>query len=92
MYSEKPDLYGPFWIYTTLIVILAILGNLAHYFDLMSEGADLSNFKCDFKFVPTAAIIIYSVGLGLPLALKVIMKFMGAQFFGNSFIEVRNTY
>jgi hypothetical protein len=31
-YKEKPDLYGPLWIYTTLIIMLAIAGNLSRYF------------------------------------------------------------
>lgn len=29
--SYKPDLYGPFWVFTTLIFILAASGNLATY-------------------------------------------------------------
>ena len=31
LYKDKPDLYGPFWIYTTLIIMLAIAGNLSRY-------------------------------------------------------------
>lgn len=36
IYKEKPDLYGPFWILTTLIAVLAILGNLGRYFDMLA--------------------------------------------------------
>ena len=29
---ERPDLYGPFWIYTTLIYVIAAGGALSYYF------------------------------------------------------------
>ena len=29
---DKPDLYGPFWIYTTLIYVIAAGGALSYYF------------------------------------------------------------
>lgn len=35
-YKGNPDLYGPFWIYTTLIIILAIAGNLSRYIQMGS--------------------------------------------------------
>jgi hypothetical protein len=31
--GDKPDLYGPFWIYTTVIFLLAIVENINNYFD-----------------------------------------------------------
>jgi hypothetical protein len=51
--SEKtPDLYGPFWIYTTLIFIIAAAGSLAKYI----KGASTQNFF--EEFVPIAAGIV----------------------------------
>ena len=88
LYKEKPDLYGPFWIYTTLIVILAIAGNF-HRALLLPAG---EKFKYNFNYVPIAATVIYGIGFGLPFALKIIMKFMGAGFFASSFIEVVGIY
>lgn len=32
--EKKPDLYGPFWIYTTLILLVVINGNLNSYFSV----------------------------------------------------------
>lgn len=84
MYKEKPDLYGPFWIYTTLIIVLTVAGNFSRY---LQSGTE--KFTYNFNYIPIAAIVIYSVGFGLPLALKVLMKFLGANFFSGSFIEVR---
>jgi protein YIPF1/2 len=82
-YQAKPDLYGPFWIYTTLIIMLAIAGNLYRYFQL---GDD---FTYNYNFVPVAATVIYSIGLGLPLGLKLLMQFLGSRFFNGTYIEVR---
>lgn len=83
MYKEKPDLYGPFWIYTTLVIILSIAGNFSRYLQSGPEG-----FTYDFNYIPIAAAVIFSVGFGLPLALKLLMRFMGANFFSGTFIEV----
>jgi len=82
-YKEKPDLYGPFWIYTTLVIMLAISGNLSRYLQL-EEGT----FTYNYNYIPIAATIIYSMALGLPLALKVLMRFLGTNFFDGTFIEV----
>ena len=86
LYKEKPDLYGPFWIYTTLIVILAITGNFQRYLET-SE-----NFAYNFNFVPIAATVVYSIGFGLPLALKFIMKLLGSGFFASSYVEILGIY
>jgi hypothetical protein len=51
--SEKtPDLYGPFWIYTTLVFIIAAAGSLAKYI----SGENTKNFFQEF--VPFAAGIV----------------------------------
>ena len=83
IYKEKPDLYGPFWIYTTLVIMIAVSGNLSRYYQLKP------NFTYNYEFIPIAATVIYSIGLGLPLGLKFMMRFMGANFFNGTYIEVR---
>jgi NADH:ubiquinone oxidoreductase subunit 5 (subunit L)/multisubunit Na+/H+ antiporter MnhA subunit len=90
-YKEKPDLYGPFWIYTTLVVVIAMMGNLARYIDLVIKE-DSAKFEENYEFVPVAATVIYSIGFGLPLLLKLIMKFMGTGFFSSSYLEVLGIY
>jgi len=32
--ERNPDLYGPFWIYTTLIFLVTFAGNLSNYFSV----------------------------------------------------------
>ncbi len=60
--ENKPDIYGPFWILTTLIFIISVAGNLALWIG--------SNGKVyDFNFVPLAASLVYMVGFIIPLIL-----------------------
>ena len=66
--ENKPDLYGPFWIYTTLIYVIAAGGALSYYFT-----NSINNY---FQmFVPVAGSILYSFGFGFPLVLWLCMKF-----------------
>lgn len=65
---DHPDLYGPFWIYTTLIYVIAAGGALSFYFT-----NSINNY---FQaFVPVAGSILYSFGFGFPLILFGIMKY-----------------
>ena len=65
---DHPDLYGPFWIYTTLIYVIAAGGALSFYFT-----NSINNY---FQaFVPVAGSILYSFGFGFPLILFGCMKY-----------------
>lgn len=65
--EKNPDLYGPFWIYTTLIYVIAAGGALSYYFTNSANNY----FQ---MFVPVAGSILYCFGFGFPLALWVCMK------------------
>ena len=71
-YSEKPDLYGPLWIYATMICFLFISGNITRYIE--SEGDD---FTYTFNLIPVASILLLCVGVGLPLLIKVLLNVYG---------------
>lgn len=64
---NSPDLYGPFWIYTTLIYVIAAGGALSYYFTNSANNY----FQ---MFVPIAGSILYSFGFGFPFALWLAMK------------------
>ena len=81
--NNSPDLYGPFWIYTCLIFIIAASGSLSRYF----QGSEMSNFF--ENFVPTAAMIIYGIGFFVPLIIVIIMKCFGCH---DSYISVLCIY
>ena len=71
--TEKPDLYGPFWIYTCLIFILSASGSLSRIF----QGSQVSNF---FQtFVPVASGLIYGIGFITPLVMVIIMRCFSAK-------------
>ncbi len=58
--SEKtPDLYGPFWIYTTLIFIIAAAGSLSGYLQ------DVSSKNFFQEFVPIATAIVIHVNIDI---------------------------
>jgi hypothetical protein len=69
----NPDLWGPFWIYTSLVFIIAAVGNIQGFF---SSGSD-STFHFDYGYVPLGAVLVYVIGFGTPLLLTVFMKCFG---------------
>lgn len=69
--GENPDFYGPFWIYTTLIFLLAFAENLHNYIAVGYE-----EFEYDFKNFPPSFTIVYGIGFGAPLILCTIMKYL----------------
>ena len=64
---DQPDLYGPFWIYTTLIYVIAAGGALSYYF----TNSVNNYFQA---FVPVAGSILYTFGFGFPLLMYLCMK------------------
>ncbi len=68
----SPDVYGPFWIYTTLIFVVAAAGSLSSYF---SEREAKGFFQ---EFVPISAAIVklevifrfIALDLGSPASLR----------------------
>ena len=81
--EKKPDLYGPFWIYTTLIFIIASAGSLTKYI----HGADQEDYFQ--KFIPVAGAVIYGIGFCLPLIVKALMQIFGSE---TSFVLVLCIY
>jgi uncharacterized membrane protein len=75
-YNAKPDLYGPFWVLTTLICTLFISSNLYCYI-MFNQKDDESSSGITFRAIPTAAAVIYGVGIGLPLLMKLLLSFYG---------------
>lgn len=52
--EKKPDLYGPFWIYATLVFMVAVAGNISNYI----AHPDKAVFKYNFSFVPISATYV----------------------------------
>eukprot|EP00808_Paulinella_micropora_P023127 g32247.t1 len=62
--DDKPDMYGPFWICTTLIFLMAAGGNFADYLGASPDHV----WKYNFKMVNWAAWVFYSSITIIPIA------------------------
>eukprot|EP00193_Tetraselmis_chui_P009802 CAMPEP_0177755116 /NCGR_PEP_ID=MMETSP0491_2-20121128/2392_1 /TAXON_ID=63592 /ORGANISM="Tetraselmis chuii, Strain PLY429" /LENGTH=350 /DNA_ID=CAMNT_0019270587 /DNA_START=362 /DNA_END=1414 /DNA_ORIENTATION=+ len=63
---SNPDLYGPFWVATTVIFITAVTGNLAYYLALGSSASEdkSMDWVYDIDKVSLSALLFYGyVGL-----------------------------
>lgn len=60
----KPDFYGPFWIYNTLIFLIAAMGSFQTYYDIIYNSDSTSNNKADLnvnyfvQYLPTAWLLV----------------------------------
>ncbi|XP_074574606.1 uncharacterized protein LOC141831064 [Curcuma longa] len=73
----NPDLYGPIWISATLIVILAILGNVGTY--LMRKGSDPSTtWMFDVSYIDWAACIIFGYAIAVPALFYFLFYYFGS--------------
>lgn len=71
----NPDLYGPFWIATTVVVILFLTGTISQY--LAKEGK--KHFIYDFTLLSGAAGLIYGYTFLIPVALWGALKWFRAE-------------
>ena len=49
-------------------------------------------FTYNYNYIPIAATVLYSLALGLPLGLKLLMRVLGTQFFNGTFIDLVGIY
>ncbi|XP_073389567.1 uncharacterized protein [Physcomitrium patens] len=74
--SQNPDMYGPFWICSTLVFVTASLGNLAAYLSYKSKTTG-GHWHYDINLMSSAALVFYGyVGL-VPLALYFLLRYLG---------------
>jgi len=71
----NPDLYGPFWIATTVVFILFLGGTISQYLDSIGKEA----FAYDFTLLSGAAGLIYGYTLVIPIALFLALKYFGSE-------------
>jgi len=71
----SPDLYGPLWIATTVVVILFLTGTISQ--KLASEGKQ--HFEYDFRLLSGAAGLVYGYTLFVPAGLWAALRWFGAQ-------------
>lgn len=75
--SHNPDMYGPFWICSTLVFLTAALGNFAAYLAHKNAGDSGIAWHYDITKVTGSAGLFYGyVGI-VPLALYFLLKYLG---------------
>ncbi|GBG68828.1 hypothetical protein CBR_g3522 [Chara braunii] len=71
--GARPDIYGPFWICTTLIFLASALGNIANYL----SSSKHTDWHLDINKVSRSTTLLYGyVGL-VPLLLFGVLKYYG---------------
>ncbi|KAF1912961.1 hypothetical protein BDU57DRAFT_550725 [Ampelomyces quisqualis] len=71
----NPDLYGPVWIATTVVVVLFLTGTINQY--LAQRG--VGRFEYDFKLLSGAAGLVYGYTAAVPVALWAVLKWYGSE-------------
>ena len=77
----NPDLYGPFWIATTVVVILFMTGTISSYLARTGE----KHFAYNFRLLSGAAGLIYGYTGVIPVALWGVLRWFGSE--GASVLE-----
>jgi hypothetical protein len=70
----NPDLYGPFWLATTVVFILFLTGTISQYL----ARQHIKHFTYDFRLLSGAAGLIYGYTGVIPVALWGLLKWFGA--------------
>ncbi|CAJ1960878.1 unnamed protein product [Sphenostylis stenocarpa] len=73
--ATNPDLYGPFWICTTLIFVAASIGTFVTY---IAHKLKSKEWNYDINLVTWSAGLFYGYVTIVPLCLYVILKYLSA--------------
>jgi hypothetical protein len=71
----NPDLYGPVWIATTVVVILFLTGTINQY--LAQKG--VGKFEYDFALLSGAAGLVYGYTAAVPVGLWAVLRWYGSE-------------
>jgi hypothetical protein len=71
----NPDLYGPFWIATTVVLILFLGGTISQYLAAEHDAP----FAYDFRLLSGAAGLIYGYTLVIPIILFLALRYFGSE-------------
>ena len=86
--AAPPDLYGPFWITSTLVLLIAVCANLGSYIDYYYVESDASTeegsvpvarepWKYNFSNLSVATSVLYSLISWVPVVLYFLLSRSG---------------
>ncbi|KAK1260491.1 hypothetical protein QJS04_geneDACA023027 [Acorus gramineus] len=73
--ADNPDLYGPFWICTTLIFVAAAIGTFVTY---VAHRLQMKDWNYDINLVTSSAGLFYGYVIIVPLGLYLLLKYFSA--------------
>ncbi|KAM7469311.1 hypothetical protein LguiA_007494 [Lonicera macranthoides] len=73
--ATNPDLYGPFWICTTLIFVAAAIGTFVTY---VAHKLQNKEWAYDINLVTWSAGLFYGYVTVIPLCLYIVLKYLSA--------------
>lgn len=73
--NNSPDLYGPFWIPTTLIFALFLSSSLSSSIQAFLAG---NTYNYDFTRLSVAVSVVYTYSLVVPIGLWAVMRYWAA--------------
>lgn len=73
--ADRPDLYGPFWICSTLIFVAASIGTFVTY---LSHKLQKKEWNYDINLVTWSAGLFYGYVTIVPIGLYLILKYFSA--------------
>jgi len=85
----RPDLYGPFWICTTLVFTIAATSNFALWLRTV-EGTD--KFQHDFSLLSSGAMFVFGVAIAMPVVAWASFHYLGVAMAEVTFVEVACVY
>lgn len=74
--QDNPDMYGPFWISTTLVFAVTALGNYASYLSSI-KSEDKIDWHYDINYMSLAACLIYGYICLVPLGFYFLLRYLG---------------
>ncbi|OIT03153.1 PREDICTED: protein YIPF1 homolog [Nicotiana attenuata] len=73
--ADKPDLYGPFWICSTLVFVAASIGTFVTY---IAHKLQNKEWNYDINLVTWSAGLFYGYSTIVPLCLFLVLKYFSA--------------
>jgi len=70
--NNAPDLYGPFWVPTTLIFALFLSSSLSSSIQAYLAG---NTYNYDFTRLSVAVSVVYSYALAVPIGMWAVMRY-----------------
>lgn len=85
----KPDLYGPFWICATLVMTIAICGNLTTFFSHINDQS--YHYAPQFSLLTVAVLIVYGYTFVIPILIRLVF-FIAKVSTNSSYLDILCVY